>query len=157
MKRIIILCIGFITLISQLNGINAPLEDRFALPAENTDSLPAVLTKNHADLIESKLRLDAVMKFPEHQLPQNLSEWEQFRVKLKNEILKKARVAIDHKLPLNIKETGTIQMKGYVIKNIAFQTRLGVYATANLFITDGKGPFPAVIYMLGHWPKGKID
>lgn len=157
MKRIIILCIGFIAIISQLNGINAPLEDRFALPAENTDSLPAVLTKNHADLIESKLRLDAVMKFPEHQLPQNLSEWEQFRVKLKNEILKKARVAIDHKLPLNIKETGTIQMKGYVIKNIAFQTRPGVYATANLFIPDGKGPFPAVIYMLGHWPKGKID
>src|SRR5665648_67310 len=118
MKRIIILCIGFITLNTHLNGINAPLEDQFAFPAENTDSLPAVLTKNHADLIESKLRLDAVMKFPEHQLPQNLSEWEQFRVKLKNEILKKARVAIDHKLPLNIKETGTNQMKGYVIKNI---------------------------------------
>src|SRR5665811_377585 len=27
----------------------------------------------------------------------------------------------------------------------------------SLYIPDGKGPFPAVINMLGHWPKGKID
>ena len=44
-----------------------------------------------------------------------------------------------------------------LIKNITFQTRPGVYATANLFIPDGPGPFPAVINMLGHWTKGKID
>ncbi len=48
-------------------------------------------------------------------------------------------------------------MKGYSIKNIYFQTRPGVYATANLYVPDGKGPFPGVINMLGHWQKGKID
>ncbi|MEP7107325.1 MAG: acetylxylan esterase [Ferruginibacter sp.] len=66
-------------------------------------------------------------------------------------------VCTDHTIDLNIKETGTIQMKGYKIKNIYFQTLQGVYATANLYIPDGKGPFPAVLYMIGHWPKGKID
>jgi len=157
MKRIIILCIGFITLNTHLNGINAALEDRFAFPTENTDSLPAVLTKNHADLIESKLRLEAVLKFGKHQLPGNLKDWEKQRLQLKNEIIKKARVIIDHKLPLNIKGTGTIQMKGYTVKNIAFQTRPGIYATANLYIPDGQGPFPGVINMVGHWTKGKID
>jgi hypothetical protein len=157
MKQTIIICISFITINTCLNGINVHREDQSGYRIERTDSLPSVLPKNHADLIESKLRLEAVLKFGEHQLPDNLKDWETYRVQLKNEIIKKAGVVIDHKLPLNIKETGTIQMKGYTVKNIAFQTRPGVYATANLYIPDGKGPFPAVINMLGHWPKGKID
>ena len=122
-----------------------------------TDSLPKVLAKNHADLIASKLRFDAALKFGVNQLPGNLKDWEIRRVQLKNEILKKTGVVINHNLALNMKETGTIQMKGYAIKKITFQTRPGIYATANLYIPDGKGPFPAVIFMIGHWPKGKID
>lgn len=157
MNRITLLCIGFIALYTQLNGINAPLEDRIAFPTENTDSLPTVLTKNHADLIESKLLLEAKLKFGRLRLPDNLKDWETYRVQLKNEIIKKTGTIIDHKLPLNIKETGTIQMNGYMVKNITFQTRPGIYTTANLFIPDGKGPFPGVINTIGHWPKSKID
>src|SRR5450759_175331 len=134
MKQTIIICISFITINTCLNGINVHREDQSGYRIERTDSLPSVLPKNHADLIESKLRLEAVLKFGEHQLPDNLKDWETYRVQLKNEIIKKAGVVIDHKLPLNIKETGTIQMKGYKVKNIAFQTRPGIYATANLYI-----------------------
>ncbi|CAN5867517.1 hypothetical protein BH24BAC1_BH24BAC1_29500 [soil metagenome] len=122
-----------------------------------TDSLPAVLPQNHADLVESRLRNQAVLRFGSHQLPNNAQEWEKHRAQLKKQIMAKAGVFIDHQLPLNMKETGSIQMKGYRIKNIAFQTRPGVYATANLYIPEGKGPFPAVINMLGHWRKGKIE
>jgi hypothetical protein len=78
-------------------------------------------------------------------------------VNLKNEIIKKAGVIIDHNLPLNTKVTGSIDMSSYIIKNLVFQTRPGIYATANLYIPQGKGPFPAVINMIGHWDKGKID
>jgi hypothetical protein len=157
MNRIILFCVGFITLNTHLNGINAPLKDRFVFQAENTDSLPAVLAKNHADLIESKLRLEAQLKFGELQLPDNLKDWETYKIQLKNEIIKKAGVVVDHKLPLNIKVTGTIQLKRYYVENITFQTRPGVYATANLYIPDGKGPFPGIINTVGHWPKSKID
>jgi hypothetical protein len=153
----IILCIGLIVFNTLINGIHAPLEDRFTFLTENTDSLPAVLTKNHADLIGNELRLEALLKFGEHQLPANLKDWETYRVQLKNKIVQKTGVIVDHKLPLNIRENGTVQRKGYSIKNIAFQTRPGIYATANLYIPDGKGPFPGVIFMIGHWPKGKID
>ncbi len=142
---------------SQFKVSATPMTDRSSSSSGISDSLPLVLTKNRADLIESKLRHEALLKFAEHELPDNPKEWETYRVTLKNEILKKAGVKIDHNLPLNIKETGTIQMKGYSVKNIAFQTRPGVYATANLYIPDGKGPFPGVINMLGHWQKGKID
>ena len=47
-------------------------------------------------------------------------------------------------------------MKGYSIKNIAFQTRPGIYATANLYIPEGKGKFPGVIVMMGHYPGGRL-
>lgn len=157
MRRIIIVCAGIFALNMHLNAVNTLLTDRLISATENADSLPVIFPKNHTDLIEGKLRLEAELKFWEHQLPNNLKDWEKYRTNLKNEIIKKAGVVIDHQLPLKIKENGTIQMKGYTIKNIAFQTRPGIYATANLYIPDGKGPFPAVINMLGHWRKGKID
>ena len=122
-----------------------------------SDSLPSVLTKNHADLLESRLRSQAVLQFGSHQLPDNVKEWETYRARLRKNIIQKTGLIINPGLPLDMKETASIQMKGYVIKNIAFQTRPGVYATANLYIPDGKGPFPAVINMLGHWRKGKSD
>jgi hypothetical protein len=157
MKRIIILCIGFIALNIHLYGIKAQLEARFDFATENKDSLPTILPKNHADIIGNKLRLDAAIKFAENPLPSTLKDWETFKGKLKREILNKTAVVINHDLPLNIRETSTIQLHGYKIKNIYFQTRPGIYATANLYIPDGKGPFPGVIFMIGHWPKGKID
>jgi hypothetical protein len=121
------------------------------------DSLPLVLTTNHADLIESRLRNQAVLKFGAHQIPENLLDLDKYRTWLKNSIIQNTGLVVNHTLPLNIKETGSIQMKGYTIKNIAFQTLPGVYATANLYIPDSKGPFPAVINMLGHWRKGKSE
>ena len=151
------LCIGFIALNTHVNSFNIPIEDPTTPTIESPDSLPSVLPKNHGDLIAGKLRLEAVLKFGEHQLPDNLKAWEIYRLQLKNKIIQKAVVIINHKLPLNLKETGNIQMDGYTIKKITFQTRPGVYATANLYVPDGKGPFPAVINMTGHWPKAKID
>lgn len=136
---------------------NALSDNQSIKQAEPSDSLPAVLSKNHSDLIKSRLRLEAGRKFEEHQLPENPKDWEKYREQLKKEIITKAGVVLNHNLPLNIKETGSIQLKGYSVKNIAFQTRPGIYATANLYIPDGPGPFPGVINMCGHWMKGKID
>lgn len=120
------------------------------------DSLPLVLTRNHADLVESRLRAQAILRFPTHQLPDNRRDWNKYRTDLKNTIIQKTGLIVNHDLPLNIRETGSVQMKGYKIKNIAFQTRPDVYATANLYVPEGKGPFPAVIIMHGHWPGGRL-
>ena len=120
------------------------------------DSLPGVLTKNHADLIESRLRGQAILQFGTHRLPDNLQDWSKYRTNLKNTIIRKTGLIVNHELPLDMKETGSIPMKGYEIKNIAFQTRPGVFGTANLYVPEGKGPFPAVIIMHGHWPGGRL-
>src|SRR5689334_2972612 len=94
---------------------------------KSTNSLPNVFTEPHGDLIESKLRQEAVLRFPLFQLPHTKSEWEIYRVKLKNEIIKETGALVHQNLPMNLKETGSLKMKGYTIKNIAFQTRPGIY------------------------------
>ena len=116
---------------------------------------PKVYGDRAADNIAAGLRYEAALDFNLRQLPATKSSWDIYRKELVNKILHASRTAIDHHLPLDCHETGTIQRKGYAIKKIYFQTRPGVYATANLYVPDGKGPFPAVINMHGHWPDGK--
>ncbi len=154
MKHSLKFCIGILIIIS--SSCNSPVPDRSGGHTASTDSLPTVLAKNHADLIASQLRNEAVLKFAGHQLPANLKEWELYKPQLKKEIIEKAGITVDHKLPLEYHETGSIQMEGYTIKNIFFQTLPGLYATANLYIPDGDGPFPGVINMNGHWTEAKM-
>jgi len=131
-----------------------PLQKNYAI--EKIDSLPFVLNENHTDLINCRLKLQAAQLFTLHQLPETKKEWNTYKTYLKNEIIKKTGIVTDQNLSLNMKETGTIQMNGYSIKNIMFQTRPGIYATANLYVPDGGGKFPGVIVMMGHSILGKL-
>jgi hypothetical protein len=115
-----------------------------------------VFAGNHSDIIASRLKNEAFIRFIRFQLPRTPQELDTFKIWLKNRILEKAIITIDHHLPLQMEETGSVRMNGYTIKNIVFQTLPGVFATANLYIPDGKGPFPAVIILHGHWPEGRL-
>ena len=157
MNRLKTFCILFLLMHICFLAESAVRAEYIQSHISNSDSLPDVFAKNHADFLESKLRNEAIIKFGTHQLPDNQEDWVKYRTNLRKTIIQKTGLIVNHKLPLDIKETGSIQMKGYQIKNIAFQTRPGVYATANLYIPDGKGPFPAVITMPGHWRKAKFD
>ena len=70
--------------------------------------------------------------------------------------MEKAGIVINPDLPLQMEETGSVKLNGYTVKNIVFQSLPGVFATANLVIPDGKGPFPAVIVMHGHWEEARL-
>lgn len=151
-----IISVVYIVLFLFLNfGCKSGKEETSIFPG--SDSLPTVLAENHSDLIYTKLRYEAALRFAGHLLPDKPEEFIKYKTDLRKKIIERAGIIIDHDLPLNIRETGAIGMKGYSVKNILFQTRPGVYATANLYIPDGSGPFPGVINMLGHWRKGKID
>jgi len=53
--------------------------------------------------------------------------------------------------PLNVKITGTIQMKGYRIEKLQYESLPGLYVVANLYIPDKiKKPAAAVLYQCGH-------
>lgn len=122
----------------------------------NPNDLPFVLAENHNDLINYRLKLEAAQFFTRNQLPETKEEWELYRIRLKNKIVRKTGIVVNHDLPLKMEETGVIQMNGYSIKNIMFQTRPGIYATANLYIPDGNGLFPGAIVMMGHSILGRM-
>lgn len=114
-----------------------------------------VLSNETSDIISSKLKQEAALNFDLRQLPVTKNGWEAYRKDLRIKLMKSSGVEINHSLPLDIRETGSIKMNGYTIKKIYFQTRPKVYATADLYVPDGKGIFPAIINMHGHWPNGK--
>ena len=60
------------------------------------------------------------------------------------------------KTPLNPQSTGRIQMSGFHIEKLIFESLPGIYVTALLYVPDGqtkKGP--AVLVPAGHSPDGK--
>ncbi len=135
---------------------SSPKENASQQSPAVTGNLPLVLPVNHADLIDGRLRLEAALKFSEHHLPDNLKDWEEYKLELKETILEKTGFDIDHSLPLDIKETGIVEMKGFSVKNLAYQAHKGIYATASLFIPEGNGPFPAVLVSSGHSINGRL-
>ncbi len=153
MKLISIFIIAFV---ANLYTVDTLAKDLFSYRNAIADSLPVVLPGYHADLIESKLRHEAFTKFASHRLPNSITEWESYKTSLKNEVISKMGVLIDHQLPLDIKVTSTTQIPGCIIKNIYFQTRPDIYTTANLYIPEGEGPFPGVVAMCGHSKNGRL-
>lgn len=59
------------------------------------------------------------------------------------------------KTPLNAKTVGTLKRDGYRIEKVIYESRPEHHVTANLYIPDGDGPFPAVLMPLGHSSNGK--
>lgn len=114
-----------------------------------------ILAARSADIIAPALREEAAFAFLYRQLPATKKEWESHKRVLKSKLLTLAGIVENHKLPLDVHETGRIQRTGFSIQKIYFQTRPGVYATANLYVPDGNGPFPAVINSHGHWENSK--
>ncbi len=150
---LIVVCLFFLTR-SQSYGyycLSPKFEEQVA------DSLPIVLSNTHLDQADLNLKSDAARLCALHRMPETMKDWIGFKKNLIAEIILKTKIAFNHELPLDVKETGVIQMRNYSVRNIYFQTRPGIYATANLYVPDGKGRFPAVIVMMGHSQKGRLD
>ena len=54
--------------------------------------------------------------------------------------------------PLNAKVTGVVERDGYRIEKIIFESQPKFFVTANLYVPkhQGPGPFPAILFPLGH-------
>jgi hypothetical protein len=112
--------------------------------------------KKEDDKIYKQLKLEAKQFFNKHSPPSTITEWADQKALLYNTIVKKAGITFHSGLPFLTQETGSIKMEGYTIRNVFFQTLPGVFTTANLYIPDGKGPFPAIINLHGHIKGGRL-
>ena len=60
------------------------------------------------------------------------------------------------KTDLNPKVTGSFERDGYRVEKIAYESRPKLHISANLYIpASGNGPFPAVLFQMGHSLNGK--
>lgn len=117
--------------------------------------LPRIFSGQQEDLLSINLKNAAAVAHKAHPIPSSKIEWEQYKKALKLKILQQAAVYTNPELPIKMSVTGEVQMDGYNIKNILFQTRPDVFATASLYVPAGNGTFPAVVVTHGHWPDGR--
>jgi dienelactone hydrolase len=90
------------------------------------------------------------------QLPASQEEWLQHRARIRRG-LEDAWNFPAEKCPLDPKKLGEEQRDGYRFEKLIFQTMPGVWMTAFAYVPDGKGPFPAILQVHGHWKGAKQD
>ena len=118
--------------------------------------IPQVWSESFTNYIDKNLRNEAARLFRIHQLPDTLDAWLKLRTELCEKIWQNLGVSYDKSLALDLRVTDEIQMDGYRIQNVYYQSRPGLYVTGNLYIPDGDGPFPGVVGMHGHWSQGRL-
>jgi dienelactone hydrolase len=91
-----------------------------------------------------------------------LAEWEQRRPRLRQEYFYMLGLSpLPEKTPLKATVTATIDHDGIVIENLHFQSRPGLYVTANLYrpkASGGRKPpekRAAILYLCGHSGRGR--
>jgi dienelactone hydrolase len=60
------------------------------------------------------------------------------------------------KTPLAARKFGQVVEDGYRAEKITYDSLPGYHVTANVYVPDGKGPFPAIIVAPGHGLDGKL-
>lgn len=80
-------------------------------------------------------------------------------VRLQEELRTKLLAAIgglpSERTPLNAEVTGKIQMDGFRIEKVVFESLPGIFVTALVYVPDSPGPHPAVLVPCGHSENGK--
>ena len=57
--------------------------------------------------------------------------------------------------PLNLRTVGEFRRDGYRVEKVVYESQPGLVITANLYLPDGIGRFPGVLFQMGHSLNGK--
>jgi hypothetical protein len=114
-----------------------------------------VWQEDAGDLVRDSLRLEARRRHLRHQPPLSVKAWTEMRQWLLPRIREKAGSFPPSSCPIEIAAHGEIEMPGFRIRKLSYQSRPGFRVTANLYVPAGTGRFPAVLNVHGHWAEGK--
>jgi pimeloyl-ACP methyl ester carboxylesterase len=78
-----------------------------------------------------------------------------FQRELRKRLLDMVGGLPDEKSPLNARTTGRIQMQGFHIEKLVFESLPGIYVSALVYAPDDAGKHPAVLVPSGHSTNGK--
>lgn len=83
-------------------------------------------------------------------------DFEKLRPRLREEYFYMLGLSpMPEKTPLQAKTTGRREFDTYIVENVHFQSRPGLYVTANLYLPKAPGRHPAIVYQSGHANKGR--
>ena len=91
--------------------------------------------------------------------PGDASEWQQRRTELRENLLQAWGGFPEQPCELAPRKLGEIQRDGYRVEKLIFQTRPGVWMTANAYVPDKAKTenVPAILHVHGHWAGAKQD
>ena len=89
--------------------------------------------------------------------PATLAQWEQRRAELRRQLQAAWGPFPAEPCPLEPRVLGTLQRDGYRVEKLMFQTRAGIWMTANAYVPAKSGKVPAVLVVHGHWRGAKQD
>lgn len=154
MKLPLILLVGALTLATHAQNSDVPPPEAFRV-------LP-VVSGEHPK-ITPYLKYQTEMAWREDD--QRRKSWEQIRTeadllltqkRLRADLLAMIGGLPQHKTPLNPHITGRIQMNGFHIEKVIFESLPGIYVTALLYVPDDNAQkHPAVLVPSGHSASGK--
>jgi dienelactone hydrolase len=65
---------------------------------------------------------------------------------------------LPERTPLDLRTTGGFDREGYRLEKIVYQSRPGLFVTANLYLPKGgTAPYPGVLFHMGHSTEGKSN
>lgn len=132
-----------------------------APPTEAFRVLPAVSAERPE--ITPYLRYQTDMAWHEDDLRR--ASWEGIRteedlLRVQRELRKRLLEMIgslpSEKTPLNARTTGRIQMQGFHVEKLVFESLPGIYVSALVYAPDEAGKHPAVLVPSGHSTNGKV-
>ncbi|HUR55670.1 MAG TPA: acetylxylan esterase [Gemmataceae bacterium] len=89
--------------------------------------------------------------------PTTRDEWTARRSELRKNLLAAWGGFPETPCPLDPKNHGELKRDGYRVEKVSFQTRPGVWMTANAYVPDKPGKLPAILQVHGHWKGAKQD
>jgi hypothetical protein len=115
-----------------------------------------VLPRDYAEMLRDHFARLAQELEHARRRPQSFEEHLAWARRLR-EALWEAMMVEPERGDLNARVVARRRKRGYVVENVVFESRPGFLVTGNLYLPEGGGPFPAVLEVHGHYPRGKFE
>jgi dienelactone hydrolase len=125
-----------------------------AMPsASQTQPEPTDPMARHAGFIRAIQRAAAEVTAAGIPGGDSLESWNRRRPEVREKLLSMLGLSpLPKRTPLRARVTGVVARDGYRIEKLVLQSSPGLYVTANLYLPDGPGRRPTILYLCGHSP-----
>lgn len=120
----------------------------------------AVWADDKVDLplqFNSFVKQQASRQRQDDKAPTSMDEWQHRRALLKTRLAAAWGGFPEKPCDLEPRKLGEFTRPGYRVEKLIFQTRPGVWMTANAYVPDKPGRVPAILNVHGHWSGAKQD